>query len=205
MKIAFFDVETTSLNPCIGEITELSMIIDEGETRKNLGKISLKFRPTKWDNIDPKSLEVTGKTIEELEKYPDRDESFVKLITFLDEHINKYDRDDKVYLIAHNLWFDHGFTRQLFDTYNEMYPDAKHYFYSYFHIEGFDTMAFMTYFKILLGREYQNMQLSTLCEALNINVDESTLHSALTDVLLLRKLFYKSDAIMEKFLKKHKQ
>ena len=34
MKLCFLDTETTNLNPCIGEITELSMIIDNGETRK---------------------------------------------------------------------------------------------------------------------------------------------------------------------------
>ena len=197
------DVETTNLNPCIGEITELAMIIDDGESRKNLGKISLKFRPEKWDNIDPKSLEVTGKTIEELREYPDRDESFQKLIELMDEHVNKFDRDDKMYAVAHNLWFDFNFTRQLFDTYNEKH-NSKHYYFSYFHVEGFDTIAFMTYFKILLGREYQNMKLGTLCEALKINVDDGKTHSALYDTILLRKLFYKADVIMEKYLEKHK-
>lgn len=204
MKIAFTDVETTNLNPCIGEITELAMIIDDGETRKNLGKIELKFRPEKWDNVDPKSLEVTGKTIEDLKKYPDRDESFENLITFLDKHINKFDRDDKVYLVAHNLWFDHGFFRQEWQKYADKYPNEKHYFYSYFHIEGFDTMAFMTYFKILLGQEYKNMKLGTLCEALKIPVDDSKTHGSIYDCILLRKMFYKTDMIMEKYLSKHK-
>ena len=203
MKLAFFDVETTNLNPCIGEITELGMIIDDGETRKNLGKINLKFRPEKWDNIDPKALEVTGKTIEDLEAYPDRDESFEKLIAFMDEHINKFDRDDKMYAVAHNLWFDFNFTRQLFELYNEKH-NSKHYYFSYFHIEGFDTVAMMTYFKILLGREYKNMKLGTLCEALKIPVDESKTHGAIYDCIILRKLFYKADIIMEKYLEKHK-
>lgn len=203
MKLAFTDTETTNLNPCIGEITELGMIIDDGESRKNLGKINLKFRPEKWDNIDPKSLEVTGKTIEDLEAYPDRDESFKKLVEFLEEHVNKYDRDDKMYAVAHNLWFDYNWLRALFEDYNERH-NTKHYYFSFFHIEGFDTIAFMTYFKILLGKEYKNMRLSTLCEALKIPVDEKLLHSALGDTLLVRKLFYKSDAIMERFLMKHK-
>jgi DNA polymerase III epsilon subunit-like protein len=201
MKLAFLDVETTSLNPSLGEVTEVAIIIDDGESRKNLGKISLKFRPTKWDNIDPKSLEVTGKTIEDLEAYPDRDESFQKLIEFLDEHINKYDRDDKLYQVAHNLWFDNGFLRQMFFNYNEKH-NSKHYYFSYFYIEGFDTIAFMTYFKILLHKEFENMKLGTLCKALKIPIDESKTHSSWYDTILLRKLFYKSDMIMDKFLTK---
>ena len=203
MKLAFLDTETTNLNALVGEITEVSMIIDDGETRKNLGKINLKFRPTKWDGIDPKALEATGKTIEELEAYPDRDESFQKLVAFMEEHVNKYDRDDKMYAVAHNLWFDYNFLRALFEEYNER-NNSKHYYFSFFHIEGFDTIAFMTYFKILLGREYQNMKLGTLCEALKINVDENKTHSAFYDTILLRKLFYKADVIMEKYLTKNK-
>lgn len=203
MKLGFLDTETTNLNPLIGEITEVSVIIDNGETRKNMGKISLKFRPEKWDNIDPKALEATGKSIEDLEAYPDRDESFLKLVTFLEKHVNKYDRDDKMYAVAHNLWFDYNWLRALFDDYNERH-NTKHYYFSFFHIEGFDTIAFMTYFKILLGREYENMRLGTLCEALKIEVDESKTHGSLYDTILLRKLFYKADVIMEKYLEKNK-
>jgi len=201
MKLCFLDSETTGLNATTNEIIELAMIVDTDD-RKNLGKIRLKFRPNNWDAIDPKALEINGITMEELEGYPDRDESFQKLVEFLDEHVNKYDRDDKIYAVAHNLWFDFNFLHNdLFDKYNDKF-DAKHYFFSYFHIEGFDTVAFMTYFKIILGREYKNMKLGTLCEALKIDVDKDKTHSAFYDTVLLRKLFYKADIIMDKFLNK---
>ena len=118
--------------------------------------------------------------------------------------MNKYDSNDKMYAVAHNLWFDFNFLRgELFEKYNQKY-NAKHYFFSYFHIEGFDTIPLMTQFKIILGKEFDNMRLGTLCKALKIKVDESKTHGALYDTMLLRKLFYKADAIMEKYLLKHK-
>ncbi len=201
MKLGFFDVETTNTNPCTGEMNEISMIIDQD--KKPLKVINRKFRPINFDTIEQKALDIQGITIEELEGYPDRDESFQGLINDLDEVIDKYDSSDKLFAVAHNLWFDRGFLHELFRRYNIKH-NTKHYFFSYFHVEGFDTIPLMTQLNVVLGNHFDNMRLGTLCKALKIDFDDSKAHSSMYDTKKLRKLFYKADRVMDKILNRGK-
>lgn len=200
MKLCFLDVECTGTDPAIHEICEVSMIIDID--KKPIKIINKKFRPTNFDVIEQKALDIQNITLKDLKKYPDRNESFKELIQELDKVVDKYDPADKMIAIAHNLWFDYNFIRHnLFEVFNQKY-NTKHYYFSYFFVEGFDTIPLMTQLKHILELEFDNMKLGTLCKALKIDFDDNTAHNSLYDTKKMRKLFYRADKILEKVLKK---
>ena len=106
-KILYFDVETTGLDEKVCEIVQIAGIIEiDGEIKE---KFNLLMKPTPNAKITEESLEVIGKTKEELLSYPPQIIVYDKFKKILESYVNKYDKTDKLKLVGHNVGFDFNF------------------------------------------------------------------------------------------------
>jgi DNA polymerase-3 subunit epsilon len=110
---------------------------------------------------------------------------YKSFINDLDQFVNKYNKKDKIYLIAYNAKFDSEFLRQLFLN------NGNEFFGSYFYNPEICVMNLAAYKLMQKKRHPENFKLSTLCKYFKIKVSEDNLHDALYDITLTKDLFNK--------------
>lgn len=184
-KLLYFDVETTGLNPAVHDIIQLSGII-EYDGRKIDG-FNFNVRPLDFEVIDPNSLKVTGKTIEELKEYPEASEVYFNLLKVFEAHINRYDRDDKFIPVAYNGKFDMDFLINFFMKHEDKY------FGSWLSWDLIDPMAIARYFFIMNNIPIENFTLSTVCDYFKIPL---VAHDSMNDIIATREVLYRLNEIV---------
>jgi len=178
IKLLYFDCETTGLDFISDQIIEMAGVYDENG--KAIRAFNLKLRPTVTSDFSS-ALKIQNKALEEVLAYPERQAGYKKFIDFLDGCVNRFDKEDKMYLVGYNIQFDKRFLQNLFDEFNNKY------FGSYFNFECIDVLSLAAVFKLHGNMLSQNLKLSSVCQAANINLKDA--HTALEDVIATRKLF----------------
>ncbi len=178
-KILYFDVETTGLDASVNEIVQLGMIIEVDGKEVDRGEFFLK--PEDPDNITEGSLEVTGKTKEELMAYPDRVEGFVKIRDMFAAHCDKYDRNDKYYPAGYNVGFDLDFLAEFFKGMGDNYLG------SYLNWRQVDPLRIMQFLDAKGEVDLPDYKLATVCELFDIKIDA---HDAMSDIEATQKLVH---------------
>lgn len=184
-KLLYFDVETTGLNPVVHDIIQLSGIIEYDG--KKVDGFNFNIRPSDFDVIDAKALEVNGKTVEELKNYPDASEIYFKLLQVFEAHINRYDKSDKFIPVAYNGKFDMDFLVAFFMKHEDQY------FGSWLSWDLIDPMAIARYFFIMNNIPIENFKLSTVCDYFNIPL---IAHDAMNDIIATREVLYRLNEIV---------
>ena len=180
-KVLYFDTETTGTDPSIHENVQFAAIVEyDGDV---VERVDYKCRPNRFDLIDPKSLEVTGVTIEDLKARGSSIEMLQKIIKLFDRHIDKYDKADKFYPCGHNIVFDLNFLNNMFINNGQKYGTG-----SYQNWRGLDTRI-MANLLIFDGKlDVENVKLETLCNHFEIEIEA---HDAFSDIVATRELFFK--------------
>lgn len=188
MKILYFDVETTGTNPAIHEIIQFAGIIEiDG---KIIEEVNYRCQPEKWGNISDDALAVTKITREELQGFEKPGAIFYKIRAFFENHVNKYDKADRLYPAGHNVNFDLNFLQQFWKKYGDHWGTG-----SYQNWRALDSRVFAN-FMIYAGKlPVDNVKLQTLCEHFDIEIKA---HDALSDIRATRLLIHK----MLKMIKK---
>ena len=182
MKILFFDLETTGVNPNKHGIIQLSCSLEE--KGKIVDSLNLDMQPYYKAVFDPKSTESHGKTVEDVQAFMTCEQGYNKLLSFLNKHIDQFDKKDKATLCGFkNSSFDDQFLRKFFE-YN-----GSSYFGSYFYPNSLDVSVLATQFLLEVRNDLKNFQLRTVAEYLGVEVDETKLHDADYDVFLTRQIY----------------
>lgn len=135
-KLIWCDVETTGTDHTVHGIIQISAVIEQnGEV---IDSIDLKLNPLDYAIVEPKALEVNGKTIEEIEHHTDTLDDFK---AFLNKHCNPFDRNDKLIIAGYNVLFDTNFLRELWKRNND------NYYFSYFSPQIVDLYSVVCYLK----------------------------------------------------------
>lgn len=189
MKFLFFDLETTGFgfDKCaIIQLGGIMVDVDENFNMKPLDGINLKMCPSYGKMIDQRSLEINGYTIEELSTYQTQEEGFKKFIKFLDDHVDRYNKTQKVKLCGYNsLHFDQDFLRQWFiDNGNKFYG-------AYFWSDSIDVLSEASRYLTNYRPAMLNFKLGTVAKTLGIETKEDELHDGLYDVKITFKIFNK--------------
>jgi len=122
----FVDVESTSLDPIKGGLTELAYII-RVDGKEVLSGFEL-VKPYDGADIQKRALEVTGKTYDEIMGYPDESEVFDRFITVLKEFIDPMVYGSDFTLIGYNaLTFDQLFLQEWFKRNSKKYSNYINY------------------------------------------------------------------------------
>src|SRR5690606_33638182 len=180
MKKIYIDLETTGLNEKYNGVVQLS-----GEIHIN-GKLREEFNflcaPFVTDNIDAKALEVTRRTVEEIQTFERPQLVYTKFTNMLGRYVNKFNRKDKFAFVGYNAEFDMRMLRGWFEKNNDKYLGSWFYFlplcvmhYAAFHLQHKCS-------------ELPNYKLNTVCQSMGIEWNEDEAHDALYDIVKTREL-----------------
>lgn len=183
MKLFFYDLETTGVNPGKNGIHQISgMVVIDGEIKE---EFDFKVKPNPKAIIEKQALEVGGVTEEQIMSYPPMELVYRnKLIPLLDKYIDRYNKNDKFYLVGYNnAHFDNDFFRGFF------LQNGSKYFGSYFWPNCFDVMVLATPYLADIRQQMENFKQGTVAKALGVEVDDAKLHDALYDIYICKLIY----------------
>lgn len=194
-KTLLFDVETTGLDKEKCAIIQIAGLIEiDGEVKE---EFDIKIAPFEGAEINQDALDVIKKTEEEIKAYQDPIKGYNQFKNICLKYVNKYDKHDKMAIVAHNISFDFDFlvnwSRRSGDSYLGSFIDFKKQFCTLRVVQGLKYVGVFP--------ETENNKLVTLCEKLNISFTGMA-HDALFDIRATHKLYKAIYTILSRCKKK---
>ena len=107
----FYDLETTGLDYRKHAIHQISgAIVINGKIER---RFNFHVKPFDGAEISDEALSVSGVTVEQIMNYPDHTQVYGEIISMLSKYVNRFDREDKFFLVGYNIHFDNDFFRRL--------------------------------------------------------------------------------------------
>lgn len=182
-KKCFIDSETTGTDRKLHELFQISGAITDIHD-KVLERFDFRFRPLSLEHAEPGALEKTGMTVEKLESLPmTAHQAYDQFTALLGRHCNKFDKTDKMQMIAYNAVFDSDFLREFFTK------NGDNYFGSWFWSPAICVMQWAAMFLIDHRGALPNFKLETLCQSAGFEWDASRAHDAAFDIDMTMKLY----------------
>lgn len=181
MKILYLDTETTGTDPLKHGLAQIAGMLTVDS--KIVKRFDMKLRTFPTDVIEDQALEVNGLDRIAIARFPAPQLAYDMLIALLSEHCDKFNRLDKIHLVAYNGDFDAAFLRKFFEKCGDSY------FGSWFYWPIIDVSKVAG---IRLMRErhlLKDFKLATVAAHVGIGFDPEALHDATADVELTIKLF----------------
>lgn len=182
MKILYIDTETTGLDDETCAIWQLSGIVEIDN--KEVETFNIFMKPNPDQNINLGALEATKSSFDLINKGISQFEGYNQFIYILDKYINKYDTNDKFFMVGYN---NHSFDSNFIRKFMKMHGNT--YYGSYFWHPGIDVMLIAAYAAMKDRQNLENFKLTTVAKSLGINVIEEKLHDALYDINLTKEIF----------------
>jgi DNA polymerase-3 subunit epsilon len=107
------------------------------------------------------------------------------LIEILATYVDRYDKNDKFWLIGFVSFFDDKFLRAFFERMGDIY------YGSWFFYPIIDLCTIAGYKLMHERTKLENFKLGAVAKFLGLEVDEEKQHNALYDAHLARNLYYK--------------
>lgn len=182
MKILYFDLETSGLDPVHNAIIEIGGLIEiNGEEKE---EFSIRMSPDADQAVDPEALNAIGLSRHEVYSYQPQEDGYKKFISIIEKYINPFNKRDKFFIVGYNCHaFDVPFLRNFFLRY------YNKYFGSYFYHPSIDVLLLIGYFSMGQRDNLANYKLGTVAKSLGIPIEEEKFHSALYDVKVTREIF----------------
>lgn len=196
IKRLFYDLETTGTNYNKHSIHQLAamLVVEDTESMRGpeiVDSIVLQIRPHEKAEILKSALDVAGVTEEQIKAYEPQDVQFKKFIAFLNKHVDRFNKQDKMYLCGFNISsFDNAFLDMFFNLNNNSF------FGAYFFAGSLDVLVFASQALLNVRHTMVNFKLKTVAKTLNILVDESKLHDAEYDNKLTFEVYLKLTALL---------
>jgi DNA polymerase-3 subunit epsilon len=183
MKKFFFDLETTGLDNKLNAIHQMSGCIELDGTI--IETFNFKIRPFEGAIIEPKALETSNVTEEQIMAYPPAEEVFADFMRMLSRYVKKFDKKDKMFLVGYNnASFDNGFLRSFYERHQR-----DDYFNSWFWGNSIDVMVLASEYLAEKRTGMENFKLMSVARAVGIEIDETKLHDAEYDIELTRNIY----------------
>lgn len=194
VKILWLDTETTGLDARRNGIVQIAGIFDIDTIP--VVEFEYKIRPFPDDIIEDSALEVNGYTRDQLKTLAFPQLTHRLIVERLDQHINRYDKNDKAHIAGQNPSFDRDFLKEWF------VKNEDPYFGSWFdyHLIDLCSLSMVFHLRGIMdlvdpssGRV--SVRLSNVARALGLERKEP--HDALDDIRLTREIFY--EHMIERF------
>lgn len=192
MKIMFIDTETTGVDVTKHAVIQIAGILYyiDGNTMTEKERFNFNVRPFRGELLDPKAMEVNGKTREDLENYPSPTDVYLNLVNIFKQHVDKFNKKDKFFFAGYNARFDYDFLRSWFEK------NGDPYFGSWFFFPPIDVMNLAAFALMEHRAELPNFKLGTVAEYLGVTPQEGNLHDALVDIETTIKIVNKLKGIL---------
>ena len=190
MKILFIDTETGGVNPKESALIQLSGIVRID--KKDVEEFNFYVKPFQDSEVNPKALEVQGRTLKELEdeKYKSEAETYFYFKKILDKYVNKYDKEDKFIVTGYNVKFDIDMLQAFFKRQND------NYLFSYISSSPIDPLPCIGMLQLCgLLPVLENNKLETWCKHFGI---EFKAHDSLEDIKATKELIFKIAKLIRK-------
>lgn len=184
IKKLFIDTETTGTNSKTCAIHQLAGCIEiDGEVKEYF---DIKMQPFKGAEIDKYALEVSHVSIEEIFNYDDNQfEGYLAFRRLLEQYVDKFNPQDKFFIIGYNVQFDIGFLYEFFKR------QGDNYLFSLCWGNHIDIETLATEKLIEKRHLMSDFKLMTVAKELNIIIEEEKLHNAEYDIFITRECYYK--------------
>lgn len=182
LKHIFIDTETTGDDRQKSGIWQIGGIIECGKRKE---EFLFECDIFEQDTFDPKVTEITGITIEKLNKMEDPGKVYDQFVDLLGRYVDKFDKTDKFQFIAYGADFDYDMLRTWFAK------NDDDYFGSWFWHPALCMMYASAMHLREERSELKNFRLGTVAAYLGIKVDPTQAHNALYDARIAREIFYK--------------
>lgn len=192
IKLCFVDTETINVDRSACGIFQLAAVLiecDDDGALKVLEKINLTMCPDQSEELDPNALEHVHVTGSEIADYDPSAKVFPQFIEFLSSHIDRFNKNDKAFLVAYNASFDSNKLRNWFSQ------NSDKYYGSWFWANTICVMEMASYALRYDRTKFPNFQLSTVCKALNIKLEKA--HDAMEDVVATIELYQRLDSVLQ--------
>lgn len=180
VKECFIDTETTGNNSGRHGLIEIAVDIEYDNVCE---AHDLFAAPFPSDEIDPNSCIKHGYYSDDMDKFPSPDDTYNELVSILDKHVDRYNRQDKFFMIGYGVNFDSDFLRAFFRK------NGDEYFGSWFFTPAIDVMSLAGDVLKEERHRIDNFKLHTVAEFVGIDVDRSKLHGAEYDCRLAKQLY----------------
>lgn len=181
IKKLYYSLLTTGTDPDKHGIYHIGAVIEvDGEVKQ---KMNLHCKPTAKANIDKEFLMRRGFSTSRLKELPGSKIAYIAFIDMITLFIDKYDRQDKFFLIGYN-------NRLLHDRFlkNFLLAHGDEYFGSYFWNNTIDLMCLASIRLMEARARMANFKLSTVAPKFGITAP-TDIQDALHDAMLIRQLY----------------
>lgn len=179
-KIIWIDTETTGLNPGKNAMIQLSGIIDiDGEI---IELFNFFLRPHKGAVIDQGALDVNGRTVTEMQGFPQASMTILNFKQVLSKYVDKFDKADKFVVAGYKTDFDTGFLRATFSRLGDKY------YGSWFFNAQIDVLSCVGEEIVNGNLRLENYKLATVCGHYGIPIENA--HNSMVDIEATRNLYY---------------
>ena len=183
-KLFFYDIESSGLRHWENGIHQISGAIEiNGEVQE---EFDFHVQPHPKAIIEDEALDIGGVTREQLATYPLQGAVYNQLIVLLEKYVDRYNKEDKFFLIGYNnAAFDNNFLRAFF------VQNGDKYFGSWFWSSPIDVFILAAFDLQSSRHKMVDFKLHTVAKAYNIEVDEKKLHDGMYDIFLTREIYKK--------------
>lgn len=184
-KVMYFDTETTGTNPQTCAVIQIAALIEIDGVEAE--RFELKFAAHPNAEIDLDALHVTGVNFDEVcsgtSSRPTFKQGYLRFLELLDEHVDKFDKTDKLIPVAYNGGFDIAMLSALAercgDKYLGSYIDRK------LLVDPLAVLRWYAFTGVELP-QFESYKLGDVCKAFGIELTEA--HDAVADTVALREL-----------------
>ncbi|MDD4972580.1 MAG: 3'-5' exonuclease [Paludibacter sp.] len=202
-KILWLDTETTGLDAQKHGIIQLAVLMDidgkvEGELLLdvqpfdsdvlNINNVEFEYEDIAFiDKIKPEDIVEPSniKIIDIVKNHKAPKSAYMSIISFLGNHILKFDKTDKAYLGGYNVNFDRNFISEFFKKNNDNYLGS---YLSWRCLDPLYRLWEMDY-KGYIALE--NYKLETVCNHFGIPISA---HNAMSDIKATMDLWYRLES-----------
>lgn len=181
MKVMFLDVETTGTDPAKHALVQVAgrFYCDRGLVEE----FNLLMCPPGDAEIEDDALKIQGRTREQIQAFADWSEQKVAFEAMLEQHVERFNKNDKVHFIAYNATFDDNFMRAWFKRCND------DYYGSWFWWPPIDVSQLCGLRLMRERHQLENFKLMTVAKYLGVQVDDGEAHDAMHDITVTMRLF----------------
>lgn len=182
-KILFYDSETTGLNSNTCGLIEIAGTLVIDDIIVDQWEVKMTTFPS--DVIEESALEKNGVTMEELQSRQSPENAFLQLISHLEKHVDRYDKNDKYIVCAYVADFDNRFLRKFFEK------NYDNFFGSWFWHPWIDIMNLAAYILQKERTKIASYKQESIADYLGIAHNKEKLHGAAYDRDLALEIYYK--------------
>jgi DNA polymerase-3 subunit epsilon len=177
-EILWIDCETGGTDEKIHGLVQLSAIIEID--MEIVAEIDLKMKPVAGKKIDPKALEVQGRTMAEIESFEDPALCFGRFKKFIARR--PASKQNRYIMAGYNADFD---CRFIYEWFKDMVGDPPYAYWDYLQFSPVDPIATLRALRHYGIIDIPDTKLSTVCKYFGIEIDA---HDSMSDIRATRTM-----------------